>query len=148
MNITLGDNRFAGDEINNAVRFAGLAGLVEKMPHGLETPLLESGTRLSGGELQRVALARVFLRHQALLIMDEPTSHLDPELERSLECAIQLLMQGRTTLTIAHRLPTIERSDEVFFIQDGVIAARGKHLDLVNSSRVYQDFMRATGRVL
>ncbi len=148
MNITLGDNRFAGDEINNAVRFAGLAGLVEKMPHGLETPLLESGTRLSGGELQRVALARVFLRHQALLIMDEPTSHLDPELERSLESAIQLLMQGRTTLTIAHSLPTIERSDEVFFIQDGVIAARGKHLDLVNSSRVYQDFMRATGRVL
>ena len=148
MNITLGDNRFAGDEINNAVRFAGLAGLVEKMPHGLETPLLESGTRLSGGELQRVALARVFLRHQALLIMDEPTSHLDPELERSLESAIQLLMQGRTTLTIAHRLPTIERSDEVFFIQDGVIAARGKHLDLVNSSRVYQDFMSAAGRVL
>jgi ATP-binding cassette subfamily C protein CydD len=148
MNITLGDYRFSSDEINNAVRSAGLASLVEKLPQGLETPLLESGARLSGGELQRVALARLFLRHQALLVMDEPTSHLDPELERSLESAIQVLMQGRTTLTIAHRLPTIERSDEVFFIQDGVIAARGNHLDLVNSSRVYQDFIRGPRGVL
>ncbi len=145
-NITLGDDSFSGDAINIAVQSAGLANLVAQLPLGLETPLLEKGVRLSGGELQRVALARLFLRLPVLLVMDEPTAHLDTALERSLDESIQALMRGRTTLTIAHRLPTIEQADEVLFLRDGVIAARGKHTDLLNSSRVYQDFVRGTGR--
>jgi len=140
-NITLGEDCFTQADIQNAIETAGLTSVQVNLPKGLDTPLLEGGYRLSGGELQRVALARVCLRDPKLLVMDEPTAHLDPELERSLGDSIRRLMLDRTTLSIAHRLSTIQCVDEVFFMQDGVLVAQGCHADLLQSSQPYHDFI-------
>lgn len=146
-NITLGDARFTQGEIEMAMQQAGLEGLVSRLPMGVETPLLESGARFSGGELQRVALARLFLRSPALLVLDEPTSHLDPELQRSLEDTILKLAHGRTTLTIAHRLSAIERADVVLFLENGALTCRGPHTELLNTVPAYRDFILGKGDV-
>jgi len=142
VNVTLGDPSFTINEVESALRSAGLAELLASLPLGLATPLLESGTRLSGGQLQRLALARVFLRQPSLLLLDEPTSHLDPDLARSLDSSIKTLMQERTTLTIAHQLSTIEGADEVIFLRDGRIAAIGNHATLMRTIPMYGDFIK------
>ena len=138
----MGDPSFTINEVESALRSAGLAELLASLPLGLATPLLESGTRLSGGQLQRLALARVFLRQPSLLLLDEPTSHLDPDLARSLDSSIKTLMQERTTLTIAHQLSTIEGADEVIFLRDGRIAAIGNHATLMRTIPMYGDFIK------
>jgi len=144
-NVTLGDPRFSTSDVEKALRSAGLAELLATLPLGLKTPLLEGGARFSGGQLQRVALARVFLRQPGLLVLDEPTSHLDPELARTLDETIRTLLLGRTTLTIAHRLSTIEHADEVIFLQDGKIGAIGKHATLMNLCPDYAAFVMGAG---
>ncbi len=146
-NVTMGDARYSAREVEQALHEAGLGELLATLPMGLETPLLEAGARFSGGQRQRVAMARAFLRRPSLLILDEPTSHLDPELERSLDGSIRELMRGRTTLTIAHRRSTLESADEVLFLQDGRIAARGRQGELLRSSREYNDFIAGVGRL-
>lgn len=146
-NITLNDARFSTRQVEEALQYAGLTELLSSLPLGLKTPLQEAGARFSGGQLQRVALARVFLRRPYLLILDEPTSHLDPELEQSLDASVQELMRGRTTLTIAHRLTTLEHADEVIFMQEGRIEARGEYSELINTSSAFSDFVAASRRL-
>lgn len=141
MNVTLGDDSFSADEIDRALRLAGLEALVSRLPSGLDTLLLESGSRFSGGESQRVALARLFLRSPALLLLDEPTSRLDPELQRSLEDSIRNLTHRRTSLIIAHRISTIEQADEVFYLEHGRLFGRGKHQELIERLPSYRNLI-------
>ena len=144
-NLTLGNSSFSDDNILRALKAANLIQLVDQLPAGLETPLLEAGQRFSGGELQRVALARIFLRDPRLLIMDEPTAHLDPSGQKLLDESIQRLMAGRTTLTIAHRLSSVKSADEVLFLDSGRLAAQGRHEELLITSANYRDFIEARG---
>lgn len=144
-NVTLGETRFTKSEIDQALETANLTSLVSLLPQGLETPLLESGFRLSGGELQRIALARVYLRAPEIIVLDEPTAHLDPHSQQILEDSLHRLMKGRTSLTIAHRLPTVLRSDEVLFLQAGRLVAQGSHTFLLQSSESYSEFIRGGG---
>lgn len=144
-NLTLGNSSFSDDNILRALKAANLIQLVDQLPAGLETPLLEAGQRFSGGELQRVALARIFLRDPRLLIMDEPTAHLDPSGQKLLDESIQRLMAGRTTLTIAHRLSSVKSADEVLFLDSGRLAAQGRHEELLITSAIYRDFIEARG---
>lgn len=99
----------------------------------------EEGARLSGGEAQRVALARAFLKNAPLLVLDEPTSHTDPELETVLRNSIQELMRGRTTVIIAHRLETIRSAEQIIVISEGKITQSGTHDELIAKGGFYQE---------
>ncbi len=99
----------------------------------------EQGARLSGGEAQRVALARAFLKNAPLLVLDEPTSHTDPELEAALRSSIQELMKGRTTVIIAHRLETIRSAEQIIVVSQGKITQYGTHEELIANGGFYHD---------
>jgi ATP-binding cassette subfamily C protein CydD len=144
-NLTLGEMRFSNAEFERAIITAGLSDFVQGLPDGLETQLLEGGSRLSGGELQRVALARVYLRDPQLLILDEPTRHLNPAWQQSLEGALTRLTAGRTCITIAHRVSSVLNADEVIFLQSGCLIARGSHTELLENSQSYRALMQGGG---
>ena len=101
------------------------------------TFLGEKGVRLSGGQRQRIAIARALLRDPALLLLDEATSALDAENERAVQLALQHLMEGRTSIVIAHRLATVQRADEILVMDRGRIVDRGRHLELVGRGGLY-----------
>ncbi|MEA5078864.1 MAG: thiol reductant ABC exporter subunit CydD [Anaerolineaceae bacterium] len=124
-NIRLQDETISEERVWQAVRLAALEPLVQQFPRGLHTPLGEWGSRLSGGEGQRVALARAFLKNAPLVLMDEPTAHLDPELEASLDATTKVLLHQRTVITIAHRYSTIAHVDEVIVLDGGKIQRIG-----------------------
>lgn len=124
-NIRLQDESISEEQVWQAVRLAALEPLVKQLPKGLLTSLGEWGSRLSGGEGQRVALARAFLKNAPLILMDEPTAHLDPELESSLDAATKTLLEQRTVITIAHRYSTIAHVDEVIVLDGGSISRLG-----------------------
>jgi len=109
-------------DLLTACRRAGLEEFIASLPAGLQTTIGERGARLSGGQAQRLALARAFLKDAPLLLLDEPTSSLDPALEASLEASVRELTQGRTVLVIAHRLATIRQADQVIVLQAGKVA--------------------------
>ena len=126
-------------EMNDALRKTGLASFVKSLPDGLDTMIGEQGSRLSGGEAQRVALARAFLKNAPLLILDEPTSHTDPELEAALRNSMEELMKGRTTVIIAHRLETIRSADQIVVFSQGKITQCGTHDELFTAGGFYHD---------
>ncbi len=126
-------------EMNDALRKTGLASFVNSLPDGLYTMIGEQGSRLSGGEAQRVALARAFLKNAPLLILDEPTSHTDPELEAALRNSMEELMKGRTTVIIAHRLETIRSADQIVVFSQGKITQCGTHDELFTAGGFYHD---------
>jgi len=125
------------DELNEAISMAGLGDLVQGMPEGLDTKIGEQGTRLSGGEAQRIALARAFLKNAPVLVLDEPTSNTDPLLERSLRAAMKTLMRGRTVIIIAHRQETVRDADSIIVLQNGSIAQSGSHVELAGAKGYY-----------
>src|SRR5262249_40527089 len=104
---------------------------------GFAADLGERGTRLTGGQRQRIAIARAILRDPALLLLDEATSALDAESERAVQEALARLMEGRTTLVIAHRLATVQSTDRIVVLAGGRIVARGRHGDLVRRGGLY-----------
>jgi ATP-binding cassette subfamily C protein CydCD len=120
-NILLGDPDASEGRVLGAVREAGLEALVRALPEGLETRVGEGGRRLSAGQAQRLALARAFLRDAPLLLLDEPTAHLDEETELEVAAAVQRLAAGRTALLVAHRQELARRADRVVELRDGVI---------------------------
>jgi ATP-binding cassette subfamily B protein len=127
------------DEIRLAAERAGLAELLEELPEGLDTLVGERGHTLSGGQRQRVAIARALLAEPRVLILDDATSSVDATTESRIKSALAEVMDGRTTFVIAHRLSTIALADEIVVLEDGEIAARGTHDELLESSPLYRE---------
>lgn len=136
-NLRIAKNDASQDELEEAARAAYLDEFIRSLPQGYETVIGEDGTRLSGGQAQRLALARAFLKNAPILVLDEPTSSLDPQTEAALEESTRRLMQGRTVLTIAHRLNTVARADRIVVLQEGRIVEMGSHRDLLARRGVY-----------
>jgi subfamily B ATP-binding cassette protein MsbA len=135
-NVTLGAPR---DEarLRAALEGAYLLGFVEGLPQGVETPVGHNGSQLSGGQRQRLAIARALYKDAPVLILDEATSALDSESERHVQAALEVLMRGRTTLVIAHRLSTVEHADRVVVLDGGRIAEQGTHAALLAAGGLY-----------
>jgi ATP-binding cassette subfamily B protein len=113
--------------------------LVESLPLGLATVVGDRGYRLSGGEKQRVALARLLLKAPRLVVLDEATAHLDAENEAAVQVALDEAMSQRTSLVIAHRLSTIRSADQILVIDGGRVVQRGTHTELLASGGLYRD---------
>ena len=144
-NIALENPQSAREEIFAAAEKAHLADFILSLPEGLDTRVGEQGTRLSGGQAQRVALARAFFRHTPLLVMDEPTAHLDPELEAWLQESVAVLCKRRTSLVIAHRLPTILQADTILVMENGRLIESGDHSTLLAQPGLYAGLIQAYG---
>jgi subfamily B ATP-binding cassette protein MsbA len=129
-NVAYGSGSRSLDEIVAAAKLANAHEFISRLPAGYDTVVGEFGIRLSGGERQRIAIARALLKNAPILILDEPTSNLDSEAERLVQDAIERLMQGRTTLLIAHRLSTVRRADKLFVMVKGEIVEHGTHDEL------------------
>jgi ATP-binding cassette subfamily C protein CydD len=136
------------EEIERAVGLAGASGVVERLQQGYDTEVGERGVRLSGGEVQRLAIARAFLKDAPVLIMDEPSSSLDPESERLIGVALERLRRDRTVLVVAHRLNTIYRADRIAMLEEGRLVEVGNHTDLIERSGPYACFVGAHKRML
>ena len=126
-------------ELEKALRSAQIWALVESLPLGLETVVGERGYRLSGGEKQRIALARLLLKSPKLVVLDEATAHLDAESESLVQKALEETMSERTSLVIAHRLSTIRNADQILVIEDGRVVQRGSHTELLHEGGLYKD---------
>jgi ATP-binding cassette subfamily B protein len=124
-------------QIEDAARAAAIHERIAELPDGYDTVVGERGYKLSGGEKQRVAIARVLLKDPRILILDEATSALDTVSERLIQAALQRLMEGRTTIAIAHRLSTILRADQILVMQRGRIVERGTHAELIRQEGLY-----------
>jgi subfamily B ATP-binding cassette protein MsbA len=142
-NIAYGSMRNAPREaIEAAARAAHAHEFIEALPQGYDTLIGENGARLSGGQRQRIAIARALLKDAPILILDEATSALDNESERHVQAALEVLMQGRTTLVIAHRLTTIERADRILVLAQGNKVEEGTHEQLLAAEGVYARLYR------
>src|SRR5215217_3297740 len=136
-NIRLAKPDATRSEVERAAELAGAAEFIRGMPHGYDTQIGERGLRLSGGEAQRLAIARAFLKDAALLIMDEPTSSLDPESERLVRDALDRLTRDRTSLIVAHRLNTVSTADRIVVLHEGQVAETGTHAGLLERKGHY-----------
>jgi ATP-binding cassette subfamily B protein len=136
-NIRFGKPDATSDEIKRAVRLANLDKLISRLPDGLATVVGERGVKLSGGEKQRVSVARAILKDPKVLVFDEATSNLDAESEAEIIKSIREVSSGRTTISIAHRLPTIIDNDVIFVLDNGSLAEKGTHQELLSKKGVY-----------
>ncbi len=136
-NIALARPGASLDEVTAAARAAHADEFVQRLPQGYDTPVGERGVKLSGGQRQRIAIARVFLKDPAVVVLDEATSSLDTESERLVEDALAELLDGRTTLIIAHRLSTVRRADRVVVLDAGRVTEEGTHAELLARGGLY-----------
>lgn len=138
-NLTYARPEATDTEITDALRAAQILPLVSSLPKGLETLVGERGYRFSGGEKQRLAIARLLLKAPDIVILDEATAHLDSESEAAIQKALETALAGRTSIVIAHRLSTILKADQILVVQDGRIVQRGAHADLLEQPGIYAD---------
>lgn len=136
-NIHYGRPEADESEVQNAAKLSQIAGFVESLPQGYKTSVGERGLKLSGGEKQRVAIARTILKNPEILIFDEATSALDSHTEKEIQASLREVSRDRTTLIIAHRLSTIVDADEIIVLRAGRIVERGRHRDLLNAKGEY-----------
>ena len=134
-------------ELQQAVKGAYVNEFTDRFDEGLETVIGERGVKLSGGQRQRISIARALLADPKVIILDEATSNLDTESESFIQQSLQVLMKNRTTFVIAHRLSTIQQADQILVIEDGVIAERGKHDELIASKGRYYDLFTYQSRI-
>ncbi len=136
-NIHYGRRDATFDQVVDAARAADAHDFIEALPKGYHTKIGEHGLKLSGGQRQRIAIARAMLKDAPLLLLDEATSSLDSQSETYVQKALERLMEGRTTLTIAHRLSTVERADKIFVLDRGEVVEEGNHDSLLNAGGLY-----------
>ncbi len=144
-NIRLARPTASDREVTEAAELAGAATFIDQLPQGYETQIGEQGTRLSAGQIQRLAIARAFLKNAPFLILDEPTSSLDPESEVLIRHALEHLMQDRTVLVVAHRYNTIAHAGQVVVLQDGQIVEVGHLAELRSHKGAYAQLMGKVG---
>lgn len=135
-------------EIRSAAEAANIADFIDSLPQGYETVVGERGYRLSGGEKQRIAIARVILKDPSIIILDEATSHLDAQSETMIQDALERVMQGRTSLVIAHRLSTILSADRILVLDKGRLVEQGTHDELLSIAGLYADLYRTQFRAV
>lgn len=138
-NLAYGKPDASQEELEDAARRAQLLNFIESLPEGWETRVGERGLKLSGGEKQRVGIARVILTDPAILVLDEATSALDSATEQAVQDALNEASRGRTTLSVAHRLSTVRNADEIVVLDAGQVIERGTHLELLTLDGVYSD---------
>ena len=127
-------------DIVAAAKFSYAHEFIDKLPNKYETIIGENGIRLSGGEKQRLSIARAMIKKSPIILLDEATSSLDAETESKIQDALKILTKDRTTIVIAHRLSTILNSDQIYIIDAGNVVANGKHDELLNNSELYKNF--------
>lgn len=137
-NIRYGDPSASQEQVEKAAQQAYASEFIERLPEQYESYLGEQGVRLSGGQRQRIAIARAMLKDPSILLLDEATSALDADSEHKVQAALQELMQGRTTLIIAHRLATVMHADRIMLFNEGRLEAQGTHQQLIESSALYK----------
>ncbi len=141
-NIAFGRLDASDEEIRTAAELSHAAEFIEELPHGYDTLVGERGVKLSGGQRQRVAIARALLRRAPVLVLDEATSSLDSESEALIQQALLTLMDGRTTIVIAHRLSTVRVMDRLIVLEDGEVVEDGSHEELLASEGLYATLWR------
>ena len=139
-NIKYSNLEASDEEIMKAARLSHCDEFINNMPDKYDTMVGENGVRLSGGEKQRLSIARAILKNSNIILLDEATSSLDSETEEKIQNAISYLTKGKTTLVIAHRLSTVINSNKIYVIEKGKVAAEGRHEDLMNTSETYKNF--------
>ena len=139
-NITYADLDASEKEIKEAAKFSFADEFIEKLPEKYDTMIGENGVRLSGGEKQRLSIARAILKKSPIILLDEATSSLDADTESKIQKAIGFLTKGRTTIVIAHRLSTILNSDKIYVVDKGKVISEGRHDDLLTNSDLYKNF--------
>ncbi len=146
-NIRIGNKEAGLPEIMAAAQKAQVHDLIMGLPQGYETTVGEGGARLSGGEKQRIAIARLILKNAPVVILDEATAAIDPYNEHLIQAALSNLSQDKTLIIIAHHLNTITQADRIIVMEAGRITAQGKHEELLQSSRLYQEMVQAQNEV-
>ena len=141
-NIRYGNPQVTDEEVENAAKLASIHEFIMSLPQGYEARVGERGLKLSGGEKQRVAIARTVLKNPKILVLDEATSALDIKTEREIQAALEDVARNRTTLVIAHRLSTIVNADEILVLSAGKIIERGSHMALVKADGTYAEMWR------
>ena len=139
-NIAYADSKASKEKILEASKFSATHDFVEHLPEKYDTPIGENGVRLSGGEKQRISIARAILKDAPIILLDEATSSLDADTEHKIQEAIMYLTKNKTTIIIAHRLSTVLRANKIFIIENGKVVAEGNHDYLLKNSKIYKNF--------
>ena len=139
-NIIYANLNATNEEINNAIKYSFAEEFINKLPNKLDTIIGEKGVRLSGGEKQRLSIARAILKKSKIILLDEATSSLDADTEKKIQDAINFLTQNKTTIVIAHRLSTILNSNKIYVVNKGKVVGRGNHEELIKTSDIYKNF--------
>ena len=139
-NIKYANEKATDEEINEVAKLSHCDEFINNLPNKFETLIGENGVRLSGGEKQRLSIARAMLKKSSIILLDEATSSLDSETESKIQEALRILTKNKTTIVIAHRLSTILNSNNIYVIDSGKVIASGNHEDLILKSKLYQNF--------
>ncbi len=142
-NLLLADKDASEDKLMHAIEYSCLSPFIHSLPHGLETQIGEQGARISGGEAQRLSLARAFIKDAPILVLDEPTSHTDPGLEKELLESMNRLIRGKTAVLIAHRLSTVKDADHILVFDKGRIVQSGSHMSLMEQEGFYRNSLHS-----
>lgn len=140
-NILFGNPNASDDEVINVAIKAHCHEFISKLPNGYDTIIGDGGATLSGGEKQRISIARAILKDSPIIILDEATASVDPENEHLIQNAISSLTKGKTVIVIAHRLATIQDADQILVIDNGDVVQKGNHLELINQDGIYKKFI-------